>query len=354
LSGGGASAHAISFDNNQGSGPSRNPTPIEDNSNGTGNSTPGSLGVGTHSTYGAGSSSGSSTGATTGIGSTSGTGTGATTGSTGAKSGTGSTAGNSTSTRGIGGSIGSTSHTQSNMSVTAISHNGNTTGTTTGTGTTTPTSGSGSTGAASSGHHAPCTAGHDRSDSCPPVGTSGGGQGSITTGTTNGSVKSMSASGNTGGGASIKPAICTTGYDANGVCRSGLTTGNQNHGPQAAACTGGKVRDGGGNCVYPACTVAGESRNAIGQCVCSGGVPPVQGHCGGKTPTTGTGSGTSPHLGSGNSTGGQTTLPVAGNGGAKPMISHASGGSSTSTQSSSGSQGSHSNPAPPNNNTHRR
>jgi len=271
-SGGGASAHAISIENNQGSGSSKNPTPIEGNSSGTGNSTHGSVGVGTHSTHGTGSSTGA-----TGIGSTTSTGTGITTGSTGAKSGIGSTAGNSTTTQGIGGSTGSTSHTLTNMSV----------------------------------------------------------KGPMTS----------------GGGAPNTPNPCKTG-NVNGVCSQGPSGGSQNHGLPVPACTGGKVRDGGGNCVYPACTVAGTSRNAMGQCTCSGGAPPVQGHCGGKTPTTGTGAGTSPHLGSGNSTGGQTTLPVAGNGGAKPMISHASGGSSTSSQSSSGSQGSHSNPQPPNN-THR-
>jgi len=105
---------------------------------------------------------------------------------------------------------------------------------------------------------------------------------------------------------------------------------------QPLACPSGKVRDAGGNCVYPACPVAGTSRNGMGQCTCSGGAPPVQGHCGPKTPKTGSGTGTgttTPHVGSGSQTGGQTIMPVTGRNGTQSTMSVGSTGSTTSSTS---------------------
>jgi hypothetical protein len=146
------------------------------------------------------------------------------------------------------------------------------------------------------------------------------------------------------GGAPNTPSSCAPGAVGCTV-PIGTTPGNGNRGLPQQACTGGKVRDGGGNCVYPACPVAGTSRNGMGQCTCSGGAPPIQGHCGGKTPTTGTGTGTTtPHVGSGSQTGGQTIMPVTPHGnGAQPMSSHSQSTQSSHTQST---QPSHSGGAP--------
>jgi hypothetical protein len=140
-----------------------------------------------------------------------------------------------------------------------------------------------------------------------------------------------------GSGTPNTPTSCGPGV-ANCAIPIGSSPGSGNRGPEP--CTGGKVRDGGGNCVYPACPVAGTSRNVMGQCTCSGGMPPIQGHCGGKTPTSGTGTGTSPHLGSGNSTGGQTIMPVTGRGnGTQSTMSVGSTGTTTgSTGSTSHTQ----------------